>query len=82
MLRAENHRRLDEHVAGLVQRCRDLFRHDPLVFDAGPEAISTLGIISGAADKALHQAIDQGLDIGNGDGTANPMVWLHRPRTH
>lgn len=60
-------------VAGLAQRCRDLFRHDPLVFDAGPQAISTLGIVSGAADKALHQAIDQGLDAFI---TGEPSEWV------
>jgi dinuclear metal center YbgI/SA1388 family protein len=42
-------------VAGVTDR-------EPLVFDAGPERIRTLGIVSGAAGNSLSEAIDLGLD--------------------
>ena len=35
---------------------------EPLVFDAGPDRVRTLGIVSGAAANALSDAIDLGLD--------------------
>jgi dinuclear metal center YbgI/SA1388 family protein len=34
----------------------------PLVFDAGPERVRTLGIVSGSAANSLQEAIDLGLD--------------------
>lgn len=48
--------------AGLVERCRQVFGQEPLVFLEGPAEIRTVGLISGAAEKALWAAVDDGLD--------------------
>ena len=48
-------RELFERIAQATDRA-------PLVFDAGPERIRTLGIVSGSAANSLQEAIDLGLD--------------------
>jgi dinuclear metal center YbgI/SA1388 family protein len=49
-------------AADLFARVRDVTQRDPLVFDAGPERVRRIGIISGSAAKYLPQAIALGLD--------------------
>jgi dinuclear metal center YbgI/SA1388 family protein len=49
-------------VADLLARCRALFGQEPLAFTAGPDPLSTLGIVSGGAQSELPQAIAAGLD--------------------
>ncbi len=49
-------------AADLFARVADVTRREPLVFDAGPPTIRTLGIVSGAAANTLQEAIDLGLD--------------------
>ncbi|HKI04943.1 MAG TPA: Nif3-like dinuclear metal center hexameric protein [Thermoanaerobaculia bacterium] len=46
----------------LVDRCRRIYAQEPLAFLGGPAAISTLGIISGGAQRDVYTAIDEGLD--------------------
>lgn len=46
----------------LVDRCRRIYAQEPLVFLSGPTAVSTLGLISGAAQRDVYTAIDEGLD--------------------
>jgi len=46
----------------LFQRIARATDRDPLVFDAGPERIRTLGIVSGSAANSLQDAIDLGLE--------------------
>ena len=46
----------------LVDRCRAIFDQAPLTFLSGPEPVRTLGIVSGGAQRELHQAIAAGLD--------------------
>jgi dinuclear metal center YbgI/SA1388 family protein len=46
----------------LVARCRKVYDQEPLAFLTGPAAVSTLGIISGGAQRELYQAIGDGLD--------------------
>ena len=46
----------------LFERIRATTEREPLVFDAGPERIRTLGIVSGSAANSLQEAIDLGLD--------------------
>jgi dinuclear metal center YbgI/SA1388 family protein len=46
----------------LWQRIADVTDREPLVFDAGPDRIRTLGIVSGSAANSLQEAIDLGLD--------------------
>jgi len=49
-------------AAELTQRVATLTRREPLVFDAGPARVRTLGIVSGAAAGTLTEAIELGLD--------------------
>lgn len=49
-------------AAELFARVAALTAREPLVFDAGPARIRTLGIVSGAAAGTLSEAIDAGLD--------------------
>jgi dinuclear metal center YbgI/SA1388 family protein len=46
----------------LLARVASATGREPLVFDAGPEHIRTLGIVSGSAANTLQEAIDLGLD--------------------
>jgi dinuclear metal center YbgI/SA1388 family protein len=46
----------------LVDRCRKIYAQEPLVFLGGPTSVSTLGIISGGAQRDVYTAIDEGLD--------------------
>ncbi|HEX4954442.1 MAG TPA: Nif3-like dinuclear metal center hexameric protein [Thermoanaerobaculia bacterium] len=46
----------------LVARCRHLFGAEPLAFLSGPDSITSLGIVSGRAEREVHRAIRQGLD--------------------
>lgn len=46
----------------LSRRCEEIFGQKPLHFAAGPDPISTLGIISGGAQREVYQAIELGLD--------------------
>jgi dinuclear metal center YbgI/SA1388 family protein len=49
-------------AAELVDRCRRVYAQEPLAYLAGPESISTLGIISGGGQRELYTAIEEGLD--------------------
>ena len=46
-----------------VERCRELFGVEPLVFAHGPDPLRSAGIVSGGAQRALSQAIDAGIDL-------------------
>jgi dinuclear metal center YbgI/SA1388 family protein len=46
----------------LFARVRGVTEREPLVFDAGPERVRRIGIISGAAAKYLPHAVALGLD--------------------
>jgi dinuclear metal center YbgI/SA1388 family protein len=46
----------------LRRRLADAVERDPLVFDAGPDRISTVGIVTGGGGFALHEAGPLGLD--------------------
>jgi len=49
-------------AAELAARCRRVYGQEPLAFLTGPDPVSTLGIISGGAQRELYCAIDGGLD--------------------
>lgn len=50
-------------LAELVDRVRGATGgREPLTFDAGPDPVATLGVVSGAAASAVHEAIALGLD--------------------
>jgi dinuclear metal center YbgI/SA1388 family protein len=48
--------------ADLVDRVRSLTGRAPLVFPAGPDPVTTIGIVSGGAAGALSDAVEAGLD--------------------
>ena len=49
-------------AADLFTRVRELTGREPTVFDAGPERVRRIGIVSGSGADALDEAIDLGLD--------------------
>jgi dinuclear metal center YbgI/SA1388 family protein len=49
--------------AELLRRCATAFGgREPLAFEYGPEAVRSVGIVSGGGAGALHEAADLGLD--------------------
>ncbi len=46
----------------LVARCSRVFGQEPLVFDAGPELVRSIGVISGAGASSVADAAAAGLD--------------------
>ena len=46
----------------LVERCRHALGQEPLVFDAGPDLVRSVGIVSGGGASSLSEAVDRGLD--------------------
>ena len=48
--------------AELHERCRTVFGQEPLVWDAGPDLVHSVGVVSGAASSSLADAIAQGFD--------------------
>lgn len=49
-------------AAELARRAEAFYEQTPLAFLEGPEAVTTVGVISGGAQKELYRAIDEGLD--------------------
>jgi len=67
----------------LVARCRGLFRQEPLAFLAGPDPLTTVGIVSGGAQREVHQAIAAGLDAYvTGEATEWVMATARENRIH
>ncbi len=48
--------------AALLARCAEVFGAEPLAFTAGPDPVATLGLVSGAAQELVHEAVAAGLD--------------------
>jgi dinuclear metal center YbgI/SA1388 family protein len=46
----------------LIERCRTAFGREPLVFADGPDAVRSVGVISGGGADALAEAAERGLD--------------------
>jgi dinuclear metal center YbgI/SA1388 family protein len=46
----------------LVARVKEATGRDPLVFDAGPERVATIGIVTGGGSRAISEAASLGLD--------------------
>jgi dinuclear metal center YbgI/SA1388 family protein len=49
-------------IGELSSRLAEVTGQEPLVFDAGPERISTVGLVTGSGGFALHEAGPLGLD--------------------
>ena len=52
----------DITIEALVEKVKELYSSDPLVFAEGPETIKRVGICSGGAQREIALAIDLGLD--------------------
>jgi len=48
--------------AELRHRCADAFGQEPFVWDAGPDTVHSVGVVSGGAQGAFHEAIAHGVD--------------------
>jgi dinuclear metal center YbgI/SA1388 family protein len=48
--------------AELRRRCAEAFGQDPFVWDAGPETVHSVGVVSGGAQGTFHEAIAYGVD--------------------
>jgi dinuclear metal center YbgI/SA1388 family protein len=46
----------------LRRRCADAFGQEPFVWDAGPETVHSVGVVSGGAQGSFHVAIAHGVD--------------------
>ncbi len=49
-------------AAELERRCARVYAREPLVFRCGPDPVTSLGIVSGGAQREFHVAIAEGLD--------------------
>jgi dinuclear metal center YbgI/SA1388 family protein len=50
------------HLAELLERCRGAFGQEPFVWDAGPETVRSVGVVSGGGASSFAEAIALGLD--------------------
>jgi dinuclear metal center YbgI/SA1388 family protein len=48
--------------AELRRRCAEAFGQEPFVWDAGPETVHSVGVVSGGAQGTFHEAIAHGVD--------------------
>jgi dinuclear metal center YbgI/SA1388 family protein len=48
--------------AELLRRCRQTFGQEPFVWNAGPETVRSVGIVSGGGASSFAEAIGLGLD--------------------
>jgi dinuclear metal center YbgI/SA1388 family protein len=77
--------RSDEGIAfgELRSRCAEVFGQEPFVWDAGPETVHSVGIVSGAAASSLGEAIAKGLDAFlTGEPAEHVMADARESGTH
>jgi dinuclear metal center YbgI/SA1388 family protein len=48
--------------AELRRRCAEAFGQEPFVWDAGPDTVHSVGVVSGGAQGHFHEAIAHGVD--------------------
>jgi dinuclear metal center YbgI/SA1388 family protein len=48
--------------AELRRRCAEAFGQEPFVWDAGPDTVHSVGVVSGGAQGTFHEAIAHGVD--------------------
>jgi dinuclear metal center YbgI/SA1388 family protein len=67
----------------LVARVQDVCGQPPLVFDAGPERVRSIGIVSGAGASSLPEAVARGLDaLLTGEPREHVMADAREERLH
>ena len=49
-------------LAELRRRCATALGREPFVWDAGPDCVHAVGVVSGAGASMLQEAVDRGLD--------------------
>lgn len=60
-------------LEALIERTEAVYDQRPLVFSGGPEAIGSLGIVSGGGTGEVYSALERGLDAFI---TGEPREWL------
>ena len=50
-------------TADFLERCQKIYGQEPLAFTHGPDPVSTVAIVSGAAAALLYEAIDRNVDL-------------------
>ncbi len=50
-------------VDDFLERCRELFGQEPLVYRYGTDPLASAAIVSGAAQRSFHEAIAEKLDL-------------------
>jgi dinuclear metal center YbgI/SA1388 family protein len=67
----------------LRQRCAATFGQEPFVWDAGPETVHSVGVVSGGAPGSFHEAIARGVDAFlTGETAEHVMAEARESRVH
>ena len=60
-------------TADFLERCQKIYGQEPLAFTHGPDPVSTVAIVSGAAAALLYEAVDRKIDLFL---TGEPREWI------
>jgi dinuclear metal center YbgI/SA1388 family protein len=67
----------------LRERCASVFGQEPFVWDAGPETVHSVGVVSGGAPGSFHEAIGRGVDAFlTGETAEHVMADARENRVH
>jgi dinuclear metal center YbgI/SA1388 family protein len=67
----------------LRERCASVFGQEPFVWDAGPETVHRVGVVSGGAPGNFHEAIARGVDAYiTGETAEHVMAEARENRVH
>jgi dinuclear metal center YbgI/SA1388 family protein len=67
----------------LRERCAAVFGREPFVWDAGPETVHSVGVVSGGAPGSFHEAIARGVDAFlTGETAEHVMADARENRVH
>jgi dinuclear metal center YbgI/SA1388 family protein len=67
----------------LIRRVEEACHRPPLVFDAGPDVVRSIGIVSGAGASEIHNAVELGLDAFlTGEPAEHAMADAREGRLH
>ena len=70
-------------ISELRDRCEAAFEREPFVWEAGPELIRTVGIVSGGGAPSLAEAVALGLDaFVTGEPSEYAMADAHEAGVH
>ncbi len=60
-------------TADFLERCQKIYGQEPLAFTHGPDPVSTVAIVSGAAASLLYEAVERKIDLFL---TGEPREWV------